>query len=123
MFYYWCPHCPQKLHAEPKHVGYRARCPRCGKVHAVPDPEDPFLVGQDDPQGTRSNLARDAAAAAAAKPQEPGDPFARFKKPAEADGPKSNVFRRCGSCKRVVSVDNEWAGVLCRYCGAEIPGA
>jgi DNA-directed RNA polymerase subunit RPC12/RpoP len=120
MFFYWCPNCPQKLHAEPEHVGYRARCPRCGKVHAVPDPDDPFLVGMDDPNSSRATRGRRTAAAKTAEP-DPFHPFHGGKKTA-SDERSSNVFRRCPSCRRVVEVDNEWSGIICKYCGSEIAG-
>jgi DNA-directed RNA polymerase subunit RPC12/RpoP len=119
MFFYWCPHCPQKLHAEREHVGYRARCPRCAKTHTVPDPDDPFLVGADDPHGSRTQSGRRSAVMAGPPAS---DPFAPFK-PLPSSEPRSNVFRRCPGCRAVLQVDNEWAGILCRYCGAEIPSA
>jgi predicted RNA-binding Zn-ribbon protein involved in translation (DUF1610 family) len=139
-FQYRCPNCPQKLHADAKHVGFRARCPRCGQVHTVPSPEDPFMVGADDT--TRKILSvppappqTGGAPAAAA-----GDPFAQFQRsgtglsrPVEKSSPsgppagsrpdaRSNVYRRCPACKRVIPVDNQWAGLICSGCGAEIPG-
>lgn len=131
-FHYRCPNCPQKLNADAKHVGLRARCPRCGEIHTVPGPDDPFLVGADD--ATRKippppNLA-------AEQPAGP-DPFAQFQKstvglsarpPEKAsdaggrmDG-QSNVFRRCPACKRIIAVDNPWTGLICGHCGSEIPG-
>lgn len=116
MFFYWCPNCPQKLHAKPEHVGYRARCPRCGKVHAVPDPDDPFLVGMDDPHSSAVQKRRAAGLAAFEKT----DPFARFR-PTSASERRSNIFRACPGCRRILEVDNEWCGLICRYCGQEIP--
>jgi DNA-directed RNA polymerase subunit RPC12/RpoP len=151
MFFYWCPYCPQKLHADPRHFGYRARCPRCGLIHQVPHPDDPFQVGQDDTQTVKSSdvgaspeslgsggitdgagaatvgtavRAPDGAAAAApagdAKAR--SNPFAPFETEAsrKRTEPRSNIFRLCPGCKRLVEVDNQWAGLLCKQCGSEI---
>jgi Zn finger protein HypA/HybF involved in hydrogenase expression len=133
-FQYRCPNCPQKLHAEPKHVGFRARCPRCGQVHTVPNPDDPFLVGADD---ATKKIPAPAAPAADNRAAGGINPFAQFEKsvhglarsatPTPEDAAprvetRSNVFRRCPACKRVIPVDNQWAGLICGHCGAEVPG-
>jgi DNA-directed RNA polymerase subunit RPC12/RpoP len=121
-----CPHCKKSIKAPDEWAGKRVKCPGCRAPVSIPDGSETDEDLEFD-LGSLDAIEDEGEALVYERKEKPmtlkeAQAAAKTTDDDEPEAPADPKMRTCPQCGKQVRVDDLYTEVMCRHCGAGIPG-